>query len=175
MVYEKIIICGKRCTGKSTLLWDLQKQLNWPIFSISMYLRDYIRQYHLSEDDVDKMRMDISKDIDDRIRNLIGSPNNCLIEAKLFHDIKLTLPKTLKLLLVAREDVVYTRNAYREGIDLNKAKDRVLKKESSWEEKMAKIYGYSDFYDHKYYDLVVDTSDLSREAVTKRVVDFVAG
>jgi len=48
MKYSKITISGKICTGKTTLFWDLQKKLNWPVFSTGQFFRDYARQHNLS-------------------------------------------------------------------------------------------------------------------------------
>ncbi len=169
MRYQRALISGRRATGKSTLLWELQKRLNWPIFSISMFLRDYIRQYNLTPQQVDERRVEIAKDIDGRILNLLSSSNNVLIEAKVYGGIKKNLPGTAKILLTASDNTRYQRNAFREGISFDKAKKRVIKKETEWEQKMAKILGFNDFFDPKYYDLVVDTTNLTREQVADKV------
>ncbi len=170
--YQKIILSGKRCTGKSTLLWELQKRLNYPIFSISMFLRDYIRQYHLSEKEIDEKRVELANEIDQRILSLIQGDNTCLIEAKIFGQLKEKFTNTCNILLTANEQIQYQRDAFREGIDYQKAKDRVEKKENEWYQKMAQIYGFKDFFDPKYYDLVIDTTHLTREQVADRVFEW---
>jgi len=42
MTINKITISGKICTGKSTLLKSLQKELNWPVFMTGQLFREYV-------------------------------------------------------------------------------------------------------------------------------------
>lgn len=137
-----------------------------------MYLRDYIRQYNLSPKDVQDKRVEIGKDVDTRITNLINGPSNCLIEAKVYEHIRESLPATAKILLTASRQVCFERNAFREGIEVKAAEKRVIKKEIEWEAQMAEIFGFKDFYEPVYYDLMVDTSVMSREQVADAVENW---
>lgn len=167
--YRKIIISGQRCTGKSTLLWELQKRLSLPIFSISMFLRDYIRTWRLDKKQMDERRVEVAREVDERILALVKGENACLIEAKVFHFVKNKFPETCNILLKASDKVRYERDAKREGISFAKAKVRVDKREGEWLQTMSEIYGFSDFFDEQYYDLVVDTTGKNREEVADEV------
>jgi len=175
MRYDKLIISGQRCTGKSTLLWDLQKKLAWPMFSISMFLRDYIRSYKLDSKQIEEKRYELAREVDQRIVDLLHGPSQCLIEAKVFHFVKDRFDGVGKVLLTASDIYRYKRAAYREGIGFGKAKGRVDKRESQWLTQMAEIYGFDDFFENKYYDLVVDTSNLGRGEVTNKVFEWLTG
>lgn len=172
MVYKKIILCGLRATGKTTLFWDLQDKLSWPTFSVSLYIRDYIHRHHLKNtDDIDKLGVDISRDIDRRVKNLLGSDNYCIIDARAYAGIFSPIPETLKLLLKTRDEVRLKRAALREGTTPEAQKTRLLKKENRWKEKMNQIYGRDDFLAPQFYDLVIDTTLLTPEEVLARVIE----
>lgn len=174
MNYTKIILCGKRCTGKTTLMWNLQQALNWPLISVSEYLRDLIRMYHLTPEDIEKNRIQISKDIDTRILNLLRTENRAIIDARVFGYIDQQFPRTLKLLLTANDNTRIIRSSEREKSSVQKAEVRLMKKEEEWIRSMQGIYGKNDFFNPAYYDLVIDTTNLKPIDVLKKVLLYMA-
>lgn len=176
MSYTKIILSGRRNTGKTTLFWALQKQLNWPTFSISQYLRDYIRIYGLQGASATQMaehEIQMGHDIGQRVMALLKTDYPMIIEARLFEHIRQEWPGALKVLLTADEPVRIKRNAYREGISEQKSAQRLIKKEDKWIKKMEQQFGFGDFYNSDLYDLVIDTTQLSKDQVAARVLDLV--
>jgi len=45
--YSKIVISGKICTGKSTLVHHLSEKLGWKTFSSGQYFRKYAQEHNL--------------------------------------------------------------------------------------------------------------------------------
>lgn len=174
MRYTKIILCGKRCTGKTTLLWNLQSALNWPLFSVSEYLRDLIRMYHLSPGDIEKKRIAVSRDIDTRMLALLRSDHCCIIDARVFGYVDQEFPHAVKVLLHANDTVRIERSSKREQSSLEKAENRLLKKEEEWLKSMRDIYGHQDFFNPKYYDLVIDTTSANTQEVLRKVLMYLA-
>jgi len=172
MTYSKIVLCGLRCTGKTTLFWNLQKQLAWPTFSVSQYLRDYIRTYHVSPYQVEQDSHKITTDIDQRIQSLLTSPDHVIIESRVFYLLRQSIPQTLKLLLTASDNVRIKRSSEREQTDLIKAKTRLDKRETEFTQRMGQIYGFSDFFNPNYYDLVINTDLLTPDQVTAQVLQY---
>ncbi|OIP97123.1 hypothetical protein AUK40_03945 [Candidatus Wirthbacteria bacterium CG2_30_54_11] len=172
MNYSKIILCGRRCCGKTTLFWDLQKALNWSTFSMSLYIRDYLHRFNLrNSDQIDAQSGDISREIDERVRLLLTTSDHIVIDARVYGHIDEPLPGTLKVLLTADEAVRVARAAFREGTSSEVQRKRLIRKEDSWIEKMHRMYPF-DFFDRRYYDLVVDTTRLTPSQVMDKV--FVA-
>ncbi|OGG01561.1 hypothetical protein A2Z33_00045 [Candidatus Gottesmanbacteria bacterium RBG_16_52_11] len=170
MDITKIILCGRRCTGKTTLFWDLQKALNWPIFSISEYLREYLHRHNLkSLDEIDKRNFDISGDIDDRLERLLTTPDHVVIDARVYGKIRQPVAQVLRVLLTASEDARLKRAAYREGSTVEVQKKKLLKREADWMEKMKTLYPF-EFFSPEYYDLTIDTSDKSPRDVCAAVL-----
>ena len=171
--YTKIILSGLKCVGKTSLFWDLQKRLNWPTFSASQFLRDYIRNHQLSAADLEAHEAKMGQEIDQRIEDLLNHPYPVLIEARVFGGIIKPWPGTLRLLLEAKDQVRFQRSAGREGIDMAKAEKRLQKREGKWLQTMHERYGLENFYNHDYYDWVIDTSQLSKEQVVEMVLNKV--
>lgn len=174
MKYTKIILCGKRCTGKTTLFWDLQKRLGWPTFTISQYLRDYIHRFHLTAEEVEAKSPEVSRDIDERVGTLINSPDRVVIDARVYEGEFRNLPHVASILLTARDDVRIQRAAYREKTTLEKQRTRLLKRETAWLERMKAIYGDRDLFNPADYTFSIDTSDMTPEQVTERVLSLLS-
>lgn len=172
MQYTKIILCGKRCTGKTTLFWDLQKRLEWPTFTISQYLRDYIHRFHLTSEEVEARSAEVSRDIDDRVASLIKGPDRVVIDARVYEGEYRNLPNVASILLTARDDVRLSRAAFREKTTPEKQGKRLFKRENAWLERIRAIYGDRDFFEPSSYTLTIDTSDLTPEQVLERTLTF---
>jgi len=170
--YIKIIISGKRGTGKTTLFWGLQKQLSWPTFSVSQFLRDYIFTHGLSNkvEDINSRSEEITREIDNRIIELLKGDYHVIVETRVFGYIYEQFPDTLKVLLVCDDIVRINRYAFRQGISQEEARKRLFKKEDEWFEKMKKLYNRDDFFNNQYYDLVIDTTNLIAEQIQSLVL-----
>ena len=173
MKYTKVILCGLRCTGKTTLMWNLQKKLGWPMFSVSQFLRDYIRTYHVSPFEVEDQSEKITADIDSRVEALVHGENAVIIESRVTHLMSRSVEGTLKILLTASDDIRVRRSSKREQTDLKKAKKRLFKRERTFTERMEKIYKVDNLFDKKHYDLVIQTDDLTPEGVMKLVLNAI--
>ena len=169
---NKILISGKRCTGKTTLFWDLQKYLGWPMFSVGQYLRDYIHRHHLTGFDVDEKSKEVSIDIDSRINALLLGPDRVVIEARIFGLIERVYPNTLKILLVASDGARIDRAAYREKSTSEQQIKKLIPKEDKWIEKIKNIYNRDDFFESKYYDVTLDTTSMTPEDVMHKVISL---
>ena len=172
---SKIVISGQRNTGKTTLFWHLQKELGWPTFSVSQFLRDYIRANGLqgaSSEAIAPHEGKMLEEINSRVYELLQVPDRVIVEVRAFYHVKQSFENTLKVLLTAGEETRIRRNAGRENIDVAKSRKRLVKREGKWQEKLAGQFGFEDFYAPEHYDLVVDTTGLSQEEVVKKILDI---
>jgi len=169
MTINKITISGKICTGKSTLLKSLQKELNWPVFMTGQLFREYVKKNQLNLDQVEEQNDEVTKKIDYQVRDKIYSPGNLIVDGWMSGLMANDSPDVLKVLLICKDDIRYQRFAEREKISINEAKKKVEERQSNWLNKLEKIYNRNDFMNPKNYDLVIDTSNLSSESVLKKV------
>lgn len=173
MPISKIVLSGRRNTGKTTLFWNLQEKLNWPTFSTSQFLRDYILINGLQGANQETMQPHeplMGEQIGQRVINLLTNEHPVLIEVRMFEHIRQLWPNTLKVLLTADEQTRVERNASRENISVEKSAQRLIKKENNWMRKMEAQFNFPDFYKPDYYDLVIDTSNLNKDEVMEKVM-----
>ena len=170
MAINKITISGKICTGKSTLLIGLQKELNWPIFMTGQLFRDYIKKNGLNLDQVEEQNETLTKKIDYHVRDMIYAPGNLIVDGWMSGLMAKGVKDILRILLVCKDDIRYKRFADREKISVVEAKKRVEQRQSNWLSKLKKIYKRNDFVDPKNYDLVIDTSKIPSRTVLKKVL-----
>jgi cytidylate kinase len=170
MAITKILLCGKRCTGKTTLFWDLQKTLGWPIFSVSEYLREYIHRHALTPEEVEDRSEELSTDYENRVMTIVNSPDRVIIDSRVFGRMAELGPDVLKILLTADDAKRIERAAYRQQTPVEKQRIKLLKNESQWIKRMETLYPGVDFFDPSRYDLALDTTDKTPEAVLAAVL-----
>jgi len=171
MNINKITISGKICTGKTTLLKSLEKELNWPVFMTGKLFREYVAKNKLDLEQVKEQNEGLTKKIDYQVRDMIYNERNLIVDGWMSGLMAKGLPGVLKVLLVSDDTVRYQRFAKREKISLNEAKKRVDERQNNWLNKLEKIYKRSDFIDPKNYDLMIDTSNISSKSVLEKVLE----
>lgn len=170
MIINKITISGKICTGKTTLLKSLRDKLQWPIFKTGQLFREYVKQNKLNLEQVEEQNETLTKKIDFQVRDLINKPGNLIVDGWMSGIMATDSPNVLKVLLVCNDEIRYQRFADREKINIDEAKKRVDERQSNWLNKLSKIYNRNDFVNPKNYDLIIDTSDISSQAVLQKIL-----
>jgi len=125
MTINKITISGKICTGKSTLLRSLQNELNWPVFMTGQLFREYVKKNKLNLENVEEQNENLTKKIDFKVRDMLKSPGNLIVDGWMSGIMANHFPNILKILLICDDDIRYQRFANREKINLDEAKIRV--------------------------------------------------
>lgn len=170
MIFNKITISGKICTGKTTLLKSLEQELNWAVFMTGKLFREYVSKNKFNLEQVEEQNEELTKKIDYQVRDLIHAPENLIIDGWMSGIMAADLPNVLKVLLICDDNIRYQRFADREKINIVEAKKRVEERQNNWLNKLQKIYKRSDFVDPKNYDLIIDTSNISSQAVLEKVI-----
>ncbi len=172
MQYNKITISGRICTGKSTLFEKLEARLAWPTVHSGQIFRDYVKKHKLQLEKAEEQNEMLTKKVDYQVRDTLkDSKGNLLVDAWMAGIMADDFPHVLKILLVCRDKIRYQRFAKREHILFNEAKVRVEDRQKSWIDKMQKIYNRTDIFDPKNYDLVIDTSYITPQAILKKVLN----
>lgn len=171
MKYSKITISGKICTGKTTLFWNLQKKLNWPVFSTSQYFRDLARTKKLSLEKAEEQNEKTTKEVDLRVRDLLKSKGNLIAEGWMTGVMANNYDGILKILLICDDVERIKRFSQREKISPAEAENRLRDRENNWFKKLESIYKRSDFFEPENYNLIINTIKLTPSQVFKKVVE----
>lgn len=170
MNINKITISGKICTGKTTLLKNLEKKLGWSIFMTGKLFRDYVDRNHLNLEQVEEQSSVLTKKIDYQVRDLLHQQGNLIVDGWMSGIMANNLADVLKVLLICDDNIRYQRFAEREKISFSESMKKVEERQNNWFKKLEKIYKRNDFVDPKNYDLIINTSDISSEKVLKKVL-----
>ena len=167
MKYASVAISGRPGAGRSTLFKNLHPHLSpfgWEFFSGGDWSRQFsIKQgkhdpkdpkHHLSTDYGD----DIDYQIDQALREKISDPlTHMAVESWIAGWNARGLPHVLKVLLMCDDALRIDRVVNRDNVTVDEAKEHLRAREDANIGKWKRLYGVEDFWDPKYYDLVINT------------------
>jgi predicted cytidylate kinase len=165
--YSSIAISGRPGAGRSTLLKNLKsivEPLGWETFSGGDWARQFAIQNgsHKAEDIKHHKATDYGEDIDHQIdaamREKLSDKNvHVAVESWIAGWNMRGLPHVLKVLLMCDEALRIDRVVNRDNLTVEEAKKHLREREEANVGKWNRMYGVSDFWDPKHYDLVINT------------------
>jgi cytidylate kinase len=191
-IFKKMKIDGKKIisfngdhgSGKSTIAKKLAEYLKYERFYMGKIFRKMAKEEGVSYTEfLELLKKDSSYDkkVDNYVVELSKSKNNFIIESRTAWYF---IPNSFKIYLKVDEDegaermfADYLKNEHRKNEDNNiKTKQDILKisrhRKESDDERYKKIYGI-DTNDMSQYDLVLDTTNLSKKEVYEKVKSVV--
>lgn len=165
--YSSVAISGRPGAGRSTLLKNIKplvETLGWDTFSGGDWARQFAiktgnhdandPKHHLATDYGD----DIDHQIDAAMREKLSDPTvHVAVESWIAGWNMRTLPHVLKVLLMCDDSLRIDRIVNRDNITVKEAKNHLRQREKTNLTKWKRMYGVSDFWDPKYYDLIINT------------------
>ncbi|MCL4360494.1 cytidylate kinase family protein [Patescibacteria group bacterium] len=165
--YASIAISGRPGAGRSTLLKNLKDflfPLGWEFFSGGDWSRQFSIQagkHHASDPTHHKATDygdEVDHQIDDAMRQKISDPDvHMAIESWIAGWNARGIPHVLKVLLMCDDALRIDRVVNRDNISVDEAKQHLRDREEANLGKWKRMYGVSDFWDPKYYDLILNT------------------
>jgi len=167
--YSSIAISGPPGAGRSTLLKNLKpmvEPLGWEIFSGGDWARQFAIKNgkHDPNDPTHHKATDYGEDIDHQIdlslRDKLSNPKtHVLVESWIAGWNMRGLNHVLKVLLMCDDALRIDRVVNRDNISVEKAKAHLHDREEANLGKWSTMYAVlqTDFWDVKYYDLVINT------------------
>jgi len=165
--YSSIAISGRPGAGRSTLLKNLKdivEPLGWESFSGGDFSRKFAIEagkhdandvkHHLATDYSDE----IDHQIDEAMRKKLSDPQvHVAVESWIAGWNMRGLPHVLKVLLMTDDSLRIDRVVNRDNLSVEEAKQHLKEREEANIGKWERMYGVTDFWDPKYYDLVINT------------------
>lgn len=165
--YSSVAISGRPGAGRSTLLKNLRphlEPLGWEIFSGGDWARQFAieagthdpkdMRHHLATDYGD----DIDYQIDEALREKIAKPGTHMaVESWIAGWNDRGLKHVLKVLLMCDDALRIDRVVNRDNVTVEEAKEHIRMREEANIGKWKRLYKVDDFWDPKYYDLVINT------------------
>ena len=171
--YENITISGGVATGKNTLLNNLKPYLEsngWKFTSGGQLLRDFAKEYVQPLASLADKKF--HNQLDARTKRLLTKNSHYVIEAWLAGFMARDLNNTLRVLLICTDHALQIdRVANRDKITIDQAKKFIKELQEVNFKEWRKIYGNYNFFDPKYYTLVIDTYSSGPLETTGKVLD----
>lgn len=165
--YSSIAISGRPGAGRSTLLKNLKsivEPLGWEIFSGGDWARKFAIENgkHDASDVTHHKATDYSDEIDHQIdaamREKLANPEtHVAVESWIAGWNMRGLPHVLKVLLMTDDSLRIDRVVNRDSLSVEEAKKHLREREEANLGKWERMYGVTDFWDPKYYDLIINT------------------
>ncbi len=173
--YRNITVSGKIAVGTTTLAKSLQESLGWKYINTGAIQRDYDKKNNMNANQQHgaSVRSDQhEREMEAMTKKMLETESNLIYEAWLAGFVAQDIPGILKVLLICSEDAVrIDRIINRDGLTFEEAKYFIKQREEENEKKWKKLYGNYNFWDPKYYDLVVDTYSSGPMETLGRVLD----
>lgn len=178
-----ITVSGRIGAGSTTLGNGIAHHLGWKHVEGGEIFWEAIR----SKMDVDAKDTNLRPDEEDalfdaQLKKILRENNNVVLETKLAAFNAVGIPGVFKILVICEDhkgedqtQIRIDRLVNREGKAVEDAKKEVLEREKNDLEKWRHMYAHDDkdwvYFDPKYYDLIVNTFEHSKEESLKIALD----
>jgi len=157
--YRNITVSGRIATGTSTLAKSLARTLGWKRINVGDLQREFDRKRGKSEhfSGSDTRTDEWEKDIEAMTQQKLTNKSKLIYEAWLSGFVAREIKGVMRILLVCDDALRIDRLVNRDNMSVNEAKKQIESREKGNIKKWQKLYGKYDFWDPKYYQLVLDT------------------
>lgn len=172
--FRIITVSGKVATGTTTLAKNLKKELQWKYINAGEIQREYDRLHNIHENKQGALARsdDHEREIDNMTKKMLKEERDLIYEAWLAGFMAQGVEGILKVLLICSDSaVLIDRVSNRDGVTIDEAKKFLKQREEENVVKWKKLYGDYDFWDEKYYDLVIDTYSTGPMQTLGKVLD----
>lgn len=158
--YRIITVSGMVAVGTTTLSKNLAHVLGWKHINFGGMQREFDRKNGINENQQGAASRSDNheKSMEKMGEEFLKNGNKLIYEAWLSGFLARDYKDVLKVLLIcSHNDIKVDRVVNRENISIEEAKQWIKQRETENIEKWKKLYGNYDFWDEKYFDLVIDT------------------
>jgi len=170
--FKNITVSGGVATGKDTLVENLKKfllPLGWKFASGGIILRDYLKEYKNPLASLGNEK--IHRLIDARTIKLLKE-GHYVINSWLAGFMARNFDDTLRVLLICSNKALKVdRVVNRDKVTIKEAKKMIKEREEDNLKTWQKLYGKFEFFDPKYYHLVIDTYSSGPLETVGKVLD----
>jgi len=178
-----ITISGLAGSGKTTVLKELAKRLNYSFYDIGTLRKRMAKERGMTIEEFNKLGEKESftdNDADKYLENLGKTEDNFVVQGRLAyyfipHSIKIFLNVTLEKAAerIMKDSDNPERNSESQHSSLEVIRRLSKDRDDSDIVRYRKWYGIENYRDPKNYDLIIDTSNITADQVVQKIIDYV--
>lgn len=170
-MFKNVAISGDIGTGKSTLVRRLAEKLGWKYLHTGEFFRKWHKEHNVPLEASEKIPEELDKEIDMGYQEKMRTEENTIFESHLAGWLAHDVPGVFKVLCTTQYEVAMERAAKRDGVSIEEAKVKAKERADSLKEKFRRLYGVEDRFDPKYFDLIIDTTNVTPDQVLEMVLE----
>ncbi len=167
MAYRSIALSGLIASGTTTAAKTLSQKLNLEYHSAGDFFRKYMKDHNIPLPQKEKIPNDVEREVDEKLTNLLASEKAVIVDGLYSGYFARNMKHVLKVLITADEEVRIERALAR--ADGETAED-VKKRDLAHDAKFRKLYASENCLDPKFFDLIIDTTDISQQDTLMRII-----
>ena len=168
--FYSLAVSGECSSGKSTLCEILSRRLNWKHVDVGNEFRKICEHRGLKIEEFGSIPDPLLRQIDDQIQHRIKTKVNIVWDGRLTCYLARNITKIFKVYCMADPNIRAERSASRNKISLREARGNVFARDSEEMDVFKRLYGFSNPYNKKWINLLLDTSYKSSEELADIVL-----
>lgn len=169
MKYTSITISGPIASGTTTAAKYVAEKLNLKYQSAGDFFRKYMLDHEIELHKKEDLPDEVDREFDQEIEKVLKDKKPVVLDGLYVGYFARNIPHVLKVLLTADQDIRIKRALSRTHTH-KETPETVRKRDQSHNAKFRKLYADENFLDPKFFDLVIDTTDLSIEDVNSKIL-----
>ena len=172
-MYKSITLSGPIASGTTTAAKTLAERLNLEYHSAGDVFRQYALDHNIPLHDKEKIPDELDRQIDQKLTKL-ADQGGVVIDAHYIGYFTRDMPHVLKVLLTCDYQTRINRALSRTHTHTETEAD-IKKREEGLDHKFRKLYADEYFLDPKFFDLVIDNTNIASEEVVEQIVNKYSG
>lgn len=168
MKYTSIVISGKVATGTTTAAKNIAKKLNLQYHCAGDFYRQYVLEHNIPLYDKAQFPDELDRKLDEELTKL-ARKGGVVIDAHYIGYFTRNMPQVLKVLLTCDYKERIRRATTRTHTHQETEED-IKKREEGLDTKFRKLYADENFLNPKFFDLVIDNTNIPEEETLARIL-----
>jgi CMP/dCMP kinase len=169
-----ICIVGDAASGKTSTARALERQLpGWRFVSTGSRFRAYCEAHDIAPAEIPALPDSQHLAADEAMKHALATERQIIAEGRLVAFLADGLPDVFRVFIEAPLDVRARRYAQRENVTEAEAQLFITRRDSADREKFQRLY-HIDYHEARYYDLIIDNTDLGIEEVADKILERVS-
>lgn len=169
--FKNIAVSGESGTGTSTLARNLAEKLAFKYTNAGEFFRDWHRANHIPLENTGEVPEWLDRQIDEGFQKSMQEGSGVVYESRLAGWLARDLPQVFRIVCVATPKDAIERVAIRDHVSIEEASRKDKARSKAMAEKFQRLYKAHDFLSPKFFNLVVNTSDLNEAQALQFVLD----